>query len=208
LYALKDHRTVWNQLTSLLTGLSCLIRQTGLAQGLALVIDEAEMCALPSSLDQRHGDRTLTGLCAAALGPRAVRRPELLRQPGGHRSSREFPPFHRGRSHLYLALGMASQASGREALQRLLPRDTFVELSPFSDGEAARLAERIVEIYGQAFPHFELGKGLAAPLVRLLQLRGLCTARQIVQQTMAFLDGARLWPDSVESYLEECLRGI
>lgn len=208
LYAIKDHRTVWNQLTSLLTGLSCLIRQTGLAQGLVLVVDEAEMCALPSALDQRYGDRTLTGLCAAALGQRAVRRPELLRQAGGHQASRDFPAFHRSRSHLYLVLAMASRAGGREVLRQLLPGEIFVQLSPLSQGQAAQLIERIVAVYRQAFPHFELGGGLAAPLVRLLQLKGLDSPRQIVQQTLAFLDGARLWPGSIELFLEECLSGL
>jgi hypothetical protein len=122
LYAIKDHRTVWNQLTSLVTGLACLIQESGLARGLVLVLDEAEMCAATTMAEQRHGDRTLTGLCAAALGARKVRRPELLRELGGHSVSREFPAFHRNRNHLYLALGMATRASGRRFWNGSFPR--------------------------------------------------------------------------------------
>lgn len=210
LYAIKDHRTVWNQLTSLVSGLCCLIRETGKGRGLALLLDEAEMCALPAAADQRHGDRTLTGLCAAALGPRRVRRPELLREPGGHRASRELSPFHRNRNHLYLVLAMASRPSGQEVLGRLLPKEAFVDLSPLSTAEVARLLQAILSAYRQAFPHFEIGEGFAAPLSRLLQLRGGGNygPRQIVQQAVAFLDGARLWPDCTESYIEECLARV
>jgi hypothetical protein len=207
LYALKDHRTVWNQLTSLVTGWAALIRDCGLARGLVLILDEAEMCALESVSDQRHGDRVLTGLAGAALGGRAVRRPDLLRLPGGHSALRQLPIFHRSRSHLYVALGMATRTSGREALARLLPDPVFHDLGPLAPGAVARLLERILLVYGRAFPHFEVGAGFAQPLCRLLQLRGqgARSPRQIVQQAVAFLDGARLWPGSVEAYIEECL---
>lgn len=205
-YAIKDHRTVWNQLTSLVSGLACLVRDSGLGLGLVLVLDEAEMCAVESSSDQRYGDRTLTGLAAAALGPRRVRRPELLAELGGHSATRDFPAFHRSRSHLYLALGMATRTSGREVLERLLSKEHFVDLQPLNATDVARLLERILSSYRQAFPHFELGSGFALPLARLLEMRGGggFTPRQIVQQAVAFLDGARLWPGNVESFIEEC----
>jgi hypothetical protein len=209
LYAMKDYRTVWNQLTSLVTGLACLIRDSGLASGLVLVLDEAEMCAAQTASDQRHGDRTLTGLCAAALGNRKVRRPELLRELGGHSVSKDFPPFHRGRNHLYLALGMASRGFAKEVLERLLPKDAFVELSSLAGSDVTSLLQRILVSYRQAFPHFQIGSGFAVPLSRLLDLRGhgAYSPRQIVQQALAFLDGARLWPGTIEAYIEECLSG-
>lgn len=208
-YAIKDHRTVWNQLTSLVSGLACMIRDSGLASGLVLILDEAEMCAVESASAQRYGDRTLTGLAAAALGPRRVRRPELLAELGGHKATRQFPPFHRSRCHLYLALGMATRTSGREVLERLLPKDCFVELRPLGPDDMARLLERILLSYRQAFPHFELATRFAVPLASLLEMRGGggFTPREIVQQGVAFLDGARLWPGSVESFIEECLTG-
>lgn len=207
LYAIKDHRTVWNQLTSLVSGLSCLIRESGQGRGLAVLLDEAEMCALPAPLDQRHGDRTLTGLCAAALGARGVPRPDLLREPGGHRASRHLPAFHRGRNHLYLSLGVADRPSGREVLARLLPKEAFVSLEPLGAADLSRLLQAILAAYRRAFPHFEVGASFAGPLASLLRLRGggAYGPRQAVQQAVAFLDGARLWPGSVETYIEECL---
>ncbi len=208
-YAIKDHRTVWNQLTSLVSGLACLIRDSGLAAGLTLILDEAEMCAVESASDQRYGDRTLTGLAAAALGPRRVRRPELLAELGGHSAVRDFPSFHRSRCHLYLALGMATRTTGREVLERLLSKDCFVDLRPLGPTDKAGLLERILMSYKQAFPHFELSTRFAIPLAGLLELRGGggFTPREIVQQGLAFLDGARLWPGSVESFIEECFTG-
>lgn len=210
LYALKDHRTVWNQMTGLVSGLSCLIRESGLGRGLAVLLDEAEMCALPAPADQRYGDRALTGLGAAALGPRQVSRPELLRDTGGHRACRDFPPFHRGRNHLYLALAMANRPSGREVLSRLLPKDVFVRLGPLTAADLTRLLQAILAAYRRAFPHFEAGSGLATPLARLLLLRGGESPgpRQSVQQALAFLDGARLWPGPLETYIEECLARV
>ena len=165
------------------------------------------MCAADSALDRRHGDRTLTGLAAAALGGRAVKRPELLREPGGHQAVRDFPAFHRGRSHLYLALGMASRVAARQILEALLPKEAFLELEPLSTAAVADLLDHILNAYRQAFPHFGMGAGLSHPLARLLRLRGQdhASPRQIVQQALAFLDGARLWPGSMESYIEESL---
>jgi hypothetical protein len=129
---------------------------------------------------------------------------------GGHSVSREFPAFHRNRNHLYLALGMATRASGREVLERLLPKDAFVDLQTLLSADVALLLQRILESYRQAFPHFEVGAGFAAPLGRLLDLRGGGTfsPRQIVQHALAFLDGARLWPGPVETYIEECLTKV
>lgn len=204
LYAFKDHRTVWNQLTYLLSGWSFLLRESGLCAGLMLLLDEAEMCAATSRSQQAQGDKCLTGLCAATLGRRGVNQPKLLSQRGGHHATRDFPAFYQARSHLYLALGMATDSQGRECLARILPTRHFLELAPLEFEAVEVLLARILGSYATAFPHFSLGPGFAAPLGQLLLNRGhpIKTPRQVVQQALGFLDGARLWQGSVEHYVE------
>lgn len=206
LYALKDHRTVWNQLTYLLTGWACLLRESGLARGWVVILDEAEMSAVESRREQRFGERTLAGLAAAALGPRRVGRPDLLRELGGHQATRHHPPFYRGQSHLGLALGLAHSPAGLELLRGILPSDAFCELAPLQSADLERLLGRILETYRVAFPHVSWGPGFAKPLARLLEQRtpSQGNPRRVVQQAMAFLDGARLWPGSMESFVERC----
>lgn len=203
-YALKDHRTVWNQMTYLLTGWCALFREGGWAKGLMVVLDEAEMCALSSGAHQVHSDRTLSGLCAAALGRRGVLRPRLLAQRGGHHAVKEFPSYFQSRSHLYLALGLATESEGREALATLVPSQHFSELSGLGEAAVQDLLEEILRAYRYAFPHFPLGPGFAVPLGQLLTQRGepLGTPRQLVQQALGFLDGARLWRGPMDEYVE------
>ncbi len=208
-YAMKDFGTVWNQMTYLLTGWAALLRDLGIAKGWVLVLDEAEMCTFPTSKEQRQGDRVLTGLATAALGRRGLKRPELLREPGGHAAVRAFPAFYRGRSHLYLVLGLAGRSRGEDELSRLLPGSVFTELTPLDRASVSQLLEHLLKIYGDAFPHLGLGAGFCQPLSQIIRLRhgDVCSPRQIVQQSLAFLDGARLWPGEIETFIEESIHG-
>lgn len=208
-YALKDFATVWNQMTYLLTGWAALLKDLDIAPGWVLILDEAEMCTFPSSKEQRQADRVLTGLAAAALGRRGLKRPELLREPGGHAAVREFPPFYRGRSHIYLVLGLAGRGRQEDGLGRLLHSSMFAELRPLDRVSVDQLVERVLKVYKDAFPHLELGAGFCQPLSQIIHLRhgGVCSPRQIVQQALAFLDGARLWPEEIETFIEEALHG-
>ncbi len=200
---LLDHTPAVDIYCYLLSGLGYLIKGLG-GKGLVLVIDEAEtLFHLWWTPYQRIGLYLFKGLVGTALNlPRltAIKKGDGERDPGLnvgwvdeegyiHSGMRPFPYLYQRPSHIFLVLGYTPSSSPYyQGIEELVPQGKTITLSPLSTSEYSLMLEKVIELYGQAFPSFRADQGVRALLTKDLKERGV---RMFLREAVELLDHYR-----------------
>ena len=211
LYALRDFRTVTHLYTLILGGIAELARQIGY-KGLAVMVDEAEFYSVLRGHDRTFADILFRTFAAAAL-PRSMLRfdPELLPK-GGQAIHRRFSYRYKETQPLYCVFALTHDPEGKAALERSIPCNRFMELTPFETADYITLSERVLSLYGLAQAEFAPGEELAEVMAKVIEpchLSGLIeNPRQALKFITEVVDITRHRPERLKPMLADLKRRL
>jgi hypothetical protein len=211
LYALKDFRTVTHLYTLLLGGISELARQVGY-KGLAIMVDEAEFYSVLRGRDRAFSDTLFRTFSAACLPPSMLLfYPEALPR-GGQAIHQSFSYRYKNEQPLYCIFALTHDRDGKALLERSLPVDRFMDLTPFKTVDYITLANRVLSLYGLADTKFKPGRDLASLMAKVIEpchLKGLIeNPRQALKFITELVDIARHCPGRLKPTLKALERHL
>ncbi len=207
LLALPDYRTFAAIYAYLLGGIACLVRAAG-AQGLCVLLDEAEFYAALGAEDRTFADNLFGCWALAALAGERPRRGEDAIARGGQEVHRRLPLLHRPDQPLACIVFLTPEPGGLRALDAWvdISRHT-VEIGPLGSKDHAELYERVHAVYRAAHPGFALPPAMAKPMGEFLHAAlaagALANPRGVLKLLVEFLDVCRLVPQRLEAFLAD-----
>lgn len=211
LYALKDFRTVTHLYTLILGGIAELARQVGY-KGLAIMVDEAEFYSVLRGHDRTFADILFRTFAAACL-PRSMLRfdPEVLPR-GGQAVHRSFSYRYKDEQPLYCIFALTHDPEGMAVLEKSLPGNRFMDLTPFKAEDYVTLSRRVLSLYGLAQTALAPGKELAALMAKVIEPCHSCGLIENPRQALKFItelvDITRHRPESLRPMLADLERHL
>jgi len=211
LYALKDFRTVTHLYTLLLGGIAELARQVGY-KGLAVMVDEAEFYSVLRGRDRAFAD-TLFRTFAAACLPRSMLRfdPGVLPK-GGQAIHKSFSYRYKEEQALYCIFALTHDPGGKAVLEKSLPGNRFMELTPFKTADYIALSSRVLSLYDLAQTELAPGKELASLMAKVIepchQYGLIDNPRQALKFITEVVDITRHRPESLRPMLADLERHL
>lgn len=211
LYALKDFRTVTHLYTLILGGIAELARQVGY-KGLAIMVDEAEFYSVLRGHDRTFADILFRTFAAACL-PRSMLRfdPKVLPR-GGQAIHRSFSYRYKEKQPFYCIFALTHDPEGMAVLEKSLPGNRFMELTPFKTEDYVTLSRRVLSLYGLAQTALAPGKELAALMAKVIEPCHLCGLIENPRQALKFItelvDITQHRPESLRPMLADLERHL
>jgi hypothetical protein len=211
LFALQDFQTVTHLYTLILGGIAELARQIGY-KGLAIMVDEAEFYSVLRGHDRTFAEILFRTFAAACL-PRSLLRfdPEVLPK-GGQAVHRRFSYRYKDEQPLYCVFALTHDPEGKAALEKSVPANRFMDLTPFRTEDYVTLSKRVLSLYRLAYADLDQGAELPALMARVIEpchRRGLIdNPRQALKFITEVVDITRHRPERLRPMLKDLDRQL
>jgi hypothetical protein len=211
LFALKDFRTVTHLYTLILGGIAELARQVGY-KGLAIMVDEAEFYSVLRGQDRTFADILFRTFAAACLPRSRLKFDPAVLPRGGQAIHRSFSYRYRESQPLYCIFALTHDPEGKAVLEKSLPGDRFMELTPFTTADYVTLTRRVLSLYDLAQTELAPGEELASLMAKVIEpchLGGLIdNPRQALKFITEVVDITRHRPESLRPMLANLERHL
>ncbi len=211
LFALKDFRTVTHLYTLILGGIAELARQVGY-KGLAIMVDEAEFYSVLRGQDRTFADILFRTFAAACLPRSRLNFDPALLPRGGQAIHKSFSYRYKEQQPLYCIFALTHDPEGKAVLEKSLPGDRFMELTPFTTADYIALTSRVLSLYDLAQTELAPGKELASLMAKVIEpchLGGLIdNPRQALKFITEVVDITRHRPQSLRPILANLERHL
>jgi len=176
------------------------------------MVDEAEFYSVLRGHDRTFADILFRTFAAACL-PRSMLRfdPEVLPR-GGQAVHRSFSYRYKDEQPLYCIFALTHDPEGMAVLEKSLPGNRFMELTPFKTEDYVTLSRRVLSLYGLAQTALAPGKELAALMAKVIEPCHLCGLIENPRQALKFItelvDITRHRPESLRPMLADLERHL
>jgi hypothetical protein len=211
LFALKDFRTVTHLYTLILGGIAELARQVGY-KGLAIMVDEAEFYSVLRGHDRTFADILFRTFAAACLPRSRLHFDPAVLPRGGQAIHKSFSYRYKEEQPFYCIFALTHDPEGKAVLEKSLPGDRFMELTPFATADYVTLTRRVLSLYDLAQTELVPGKELASLMAKVIEPCHQCGLIDNPRQALKFItevvDITRHRPESLRPMLANLERHL
>lgn len=210
LLALPDFRTFGSIYAYLLGGIAYLCQKAG-AQGLCLLIDEAEFYAALGAENRGYADEVFGCYALACLPDGEARQGADQVKKGGQAVHRSLPLRFRPDQPLACVFFVTPDPAGLEALGRWVNLDKHrITLEPLSQEHYQELYHRAYAIYRAAHPNLALPESVAQPMGEFLHAAlaagVIRNPRAALKLLIELFDICRLSPARLKAVMDDLRR--